>query len=46
MLSYFLKYRENTESKNPKVVKTKKSLSSFGIETPLSKISLVGSVLF
>ena len=73
MLSYCLKYRKNTESKNPKVVRiknrtimvllkcevcdSKKSkfikeqeaselLSSLGIKTPLSKIPLVGPLLF
>ena len=73
MLSFCLKCRKNTESKNPKVVKTrngrimhlsksavcgtKKSkiikekeasrlLSSLGIKTPLSKIPLVGHLLF
>ena len=29
MLSYYLKCRKNTESKNPKVVKTKKEKQSF-----------------
>ena len=73
MLSYCLKCRKNTESKNPKVARlkngrimllskcavcdTKKSkfikqqeasglLSSLGIKTPLSKIPLVGPLLF
>ena len=73
MLSYCLKCRKNTESKNPKVVKTKNGrimllskcavcdskkskfikqqeasglLSSLGIKTPLSKIPLVGPLLF
>ena len=73
MLSYCLKYRKNTESKNPKVARTKNGrimllskcaifdskkslfikqqeasglLSSLGIKTPLSKIPLVGPLLF
>ena len=73
MLSYCLKYRKNTESKNPKVVKkkyrkimllskcavcdSKKSkfikeqeasglLTTLGIKTPLSKILLLGPLLF
>ena len=73
MLLYWLKCTKNTESKNPKVVKTKTGrimllskcavrestkskfikeqdisglLSSLGIKTPLSKIPLVGSLLF
>ena len=73
MLLYCLKCTKNTESKNPKVVKTKTGrimllskcavrestkskfikeqdisefLSSLGIKTPLSKIPLVGSLLF
>ena len=73
MSSYCLKCRKNTESKNPKVVKTKNGrimllskcavcdskkskfikqqeasglLSSLGIKTPLSKIPLVGPLLF
>ena len=73
MLSYCLKCRKNTESKNPKVARTKNRrimlllkcavcdtkkskfikqqetsglLSSLGIKTPLSIISLVGSLLF
>ena len=66
ILSYYcLKCRKDTESKNPKVVKTKngriillskcavcdnKNLSgilrSLGIKTPLSKIPLVGLLLF
>ena len=75
MLSYCLKGRKNTESKNPKVAKTKNGrimllservvcdskkskfikeqeasglllLSSLGIKTPLSKIPLVGPLLF
>ena len=73
MLSYCLKCRKNTESKNPKVSKTrnerimflskcavcysKKSKfikeqeasrlsSSLGMKTPLSKIPLVGTLLF
>ena len=73
MLSYFLKGRKNTESKNPKVVKTKNRrimllskcavcdskkmkfikeqqasglLSSLEIKTHLSKVSLVGPLLF
>ena len=71
MLPYCLKCRKNTETKNPKVVKTKNGkiillskcevcnskkskfikeqeasrlLSSLGIETPLSKIPIVGPV--
>ena len=73
MLLYFLKGRKNTESKNPKVVKTKNRrimllskcavcdskkmkfikeqqasglLSSLEIKTHLSKVSLVGPLLF
>ena len=73
MLSYCLKFRKNTESKNAKVTRTKKgrimlllkctvcgskkskfikqqeasgSLSSLGIKKPLSKIPLVGPLLF
>ena len=73
MLSYCLKCRKNTESKNPKFAKTKNGrimllskcavcdskkskfikqqeasglLSSLGIRTPLSKIPLVGPLLF
>ena len=75
MLSYCLKGRKNTESKNPKVAKTKNGrimllservvcdskkskfikeqeasglllLSILGIKTPLSKIALVGPLLF
>ena len=73
MLSYCLKCRENADSKNPKVVKTKNGrimflskcevwdsekskfikeqkasglCSSLGIKTPLSKIPLVGPLLF
>ena len=71
MLSYCLKCRKNTESKNPKVAKTKRIivlskyvvcdskkskfikqqeasglLSSLGIKRPLSKIPLVGPLLF
>ena len=72
MLSYCLKCRKNTESKNPKVARTKNRrmflskcamcgskksklikqqetsglLSSLGIKTPLSIISLVGPLLF
>ena len=73
MLSYCLKCRKNTESKNPKVARSKNGrimllskcavcdskkskfikeqeasglLSSLGIKTPLSKISLVGPLLF
>ena len=68
-----LSHRKNTESKNPKVIKTKNGrimllskwavcdskkskfikeqessrlLSSLGKKTPLSKIPLVGSILF
>ena len=73
LLHYCLKFRKNTESKNPKVAKTKNGrimliskcvvcdskkskfikeqeasglLSSLGIKTPLSKIPLVGPLLF
>ena len=73
MLSYCLKCRKNTESKTPKVARTKNGrimllskcavcdskkskfikqqeasglLSSLGIKTPLSKIPLVGPLLF
>ena len=73
MLSYYLKCRKNTESKNPNVARTKNNrimllskcavcdskkskfikeqeasglLSSLGIKTPLSKIPLVGPLLF
>ena len=73
MLSYCLKCRKNTESKNPKVTRTKNGrimllskcavcdsekskfikqeedtglLSSLEIKTPLSKIPLVGPLLF
>ena len=73
MLYYCLKCRKNTESKNPKVAKTKNRrimllskctvcdskkskfikeqegsglLSSLGIKTPLSKVLLVGLLLF
>ena len=72
MLSYCLKCRKNTESKNPKVVKIKNGRiillskcevsdfkkskfikeqarwlwSTLGIKTPLSKIPLVGPLLF
>ena len=73
MLYYCLKCRKNTESKNPKVAKTKNGrimllskctvcdskkskfikeqegsglLSSLGIKTPLSKVLLVGLLLF
>ena len=72
MLSYWLKCRKNTESKNPKVrtknvkimllskctvCESKKSkfikqheasglFSSLGIKAPLSKIPLVGPLLF
>ena len=73
MLSYCLKCKKNTESINPKVLKTsngktmilskcaicsrKKSkfikkqeacgiLSSVGIRTPLSKIPVLGNILF
>ena len=73
MLSHYLKCRKNTESKNPKVIKTKNGkimllskyavcdnkkskfikeqesrrlLSNLGKKTPLSKIPLVGSLLF
>ena len=73
MLSYCLKCRKNTESKNPKVARTKNGrimllskcavcdsekskfikqeeatglLSSLEIKTPLSKIPLIGPLLF
>ena len=73
MLYYCLKCRKNTESKNPKVAKTKNRRimllskctvcdskkskfikeqegsglsSSLGIKTPLSKVLLVGLLLF
>ena len=71
MLSYCLKCRKNTESKNPNVPRSKNGrimllskcavcdstkftkqqeavglLSSLGIKTPLSKIHLVGPLLF
>ena len=73
MLSYCLRCRKNSESKNPIVVKNKSErimlssksevcdskkskfikeqeasglLSSLGIKTPLSKIRLVGPLLF
>ena len=73
MSSYCLKWTKNTESKNPKVVKTKNGrimlllkcavrdnkkikfikeqeasglLSSLGIKTSLSKIPLIGLLLF
>ena len=73
MLSYCLKCRKNTESKNPKVARSKNGrimllskcavcdskkskfikeqeasglLSSLGIKTPLSKIPLLGPLLF
>ena len=73
MLSYCLKCRNNTESKNPKIARiengkitllskctvcdskkskfiqqqeTSRLLSSLGIKAPLSKIPLVGSLLF
>ena len=73
MLSYCLKCRKNTESKNPSIVKTKNGrimllskcavcdskkskfikeqeasglLSSLGIKTPLSKITLLVPILF
>ena len=73
MLLYCFKCRKNTESKKPKVLKTKNGrimllskcaiqnnkkskfikeqeviefLSSLGIKTPLSKIPLIGSLLF
>ena len=73
MLSYCLNCRKNTESKNPKVARTKSGrimllstcavcdskaskfvkqqkasglLSNLRIEAPLSKITLVGSLLF
>ena len=73
MLSYCLKCKKNTESKNPKVTRTKTGrtmllskcavcdsrksifikqqeasglLSSLGIKTPSTKISLLGPLLF
>ena len=73
MLLHCFKYRKNTESKNPKVVRTKNGsimllaksevcdskkskfikekgasglLSTLGIKTPLSKIRLIGPILF
>ena len=73
MLSYCLKYRKNTESKNPKIARSKNGrimllskctvcdskkskfikkqgpsrlLSSLGVKLPLSKIVLIGSLLF
>ena len=73
MLSYCLKCRKNTESKNPKVARTKNGrimllskcavwdsekskfikqeeatglLCSLEIKTPLSKIPLIGPLLF
>ena len=56
MLSYCLKCRKNTESKNPKFAMKKSKfikeqeagglLSSLGIKTPLSKISLKVPLLF
>ena len=73
MLSFCLRYRKNTESKNPKVARTKNRrimllskcslcdstqlkfieqqevseiLSSLGIKTPLTKIPLLGSLLY
>ena len=72
MLSYCLKCRKNTESKNQKIIKTKNGrimilskcavydnkkskfikeeeasiISSLGIKIPLSKIPLVGPLLF
>ena len=73
MLSYCLKCKENTESINPRVLKTsmgktmilskcaicgskklkiikeqqaKGLLSNLGIRTPLSKIPLLGDILF
>ena len=73
MLSYCLKYRKNTESKNPKVARTKNGrimllskcavcdsekskfikqeeatglLGSLEIKTRLSKIPLIGPLLF
>ena len=73
MLSYCLKCQKDTESKNPKVERTKNGrimllskcavcdskrskfikqqeaselLSSLGIKTPLSRIPLVGPLLF
>ena len=52
MLSYCFKCKKKTESKNQTVVKTKiyqrtrsYLLRSLGIETPLSKIPLVGPLL-
>ena len=47
MLLYCLKCKKNTESKNPKVARTKNGLlSSLRIETPLSKTPLVDPLLF
>ena len=73
MLSFCLRYRKTTESKNPKVARTKNRrimllskcslcdstqlkfieqqevseiLSSLGIKTPLTKIPLLGSLLY
>ena len=49
MLSYYLKCRKNTETKNPKVARTKDGsglLNSLGINTPLNKIPLLDSLLF
>ena len=73
MLSFCLRYKKNTESKNPKVARTKNRrimllskrslcdskklkfieqqevseiLSSLGIKTPLTKIPLLGSLLY
>ena len=73
MLSYYLKCSKNTESKNPKIARTKNGrimilskcavcdskkskfiqqqetnglLSSLRIKTPLSRIPLVGRLLF
>ena len=38
MLSYFLKCRKNIESKNPKVVKTKKEGECFYETVPLATV--------
>ena len=46
MLLNCLKCRKNTESKNPKVVKTKKGRIISLSKIPLSKIPLVGPPLF
>ena len=56
MLSYCLKCRKNTKSKNPKVVRTKSKfikeqeasglLSSLGIKVPLNAFFFSNPVLF